>query len=178
MFQSTQENDQTFAIGLDASITSFGVYCMPINHNDWYGFSLSTDTKDGSDATRVKLLANEIMDTLSGLPHKPSVFVFEDYGPIGRTSGKITARAELCGILKYHALRTLSIPIIMVTPTALKSFATGNHLAKKEQMLNRAHQFGFYANNHDEADAYFAAKLGFELNEGNKVGVAYTRVNP
>lgn len=178
MFQSPLKNHKAYSIGLDPSLTSFGVYCLPLGHNDWYGYSMSTAVKDGNDTDRVLALANGVIETLHDLPYPPAIIVFEDYGPIGRTSGKIAQRAEMCGIIKHHALTVLNIPIAMVSPTALKQFATTKGNAKKEEMLTEANNYGYFPDTHDEADAYFAARLGVRLHSNDKTGVAFHRVNP
>lgn len=178
MFQSHPKDYKTFAVGIDASLTSFGVCCRPINHEEWFGYTIKTDAKDGTDTSRAIAIAQEVIQDLGNLPYKPAVVCFEDYGPINKTAGKIIARGEMCGIIKYHVLHVLRVPVIMVPPNALKSYATGNGKAGKEDMLNTAHNQGYYANNHDEADAYFAAQLGATLYFNEKTGCSYTRVNP
>lgn len=182
MFQSYSEIDPAYSVGLDPSLSGFGVVCRPINHEQWYGYTLKTETKDGADETRVTALAQEVIQTLNDLEHPVKVVTFEDYGPITKMAGKITARAEICGIIKYHLLHVLHVPIIMVTPNALKAFAiperTGKGFASKEEMVNMAHNQGYYAQTEDEADAYFAAQLGDTLYRGDKAGVSFRRVNP
>lgn len=168
---------QTYSVGLDASLTSFGFYAYPINHDEEYNLSLCTTPKDGGDTTRVLALADEIIDVMVCLPYKPQIVCIEDYGPINRTSGKIAQRAEMCGIIKHWTLR-YGIPLIMVTPNSLKKFATGKGNASKEQMLIAAAQRGFYANNADEADAYHAACLGEHILTGQDHATDFTRVNP
>jgi hypothetical protein len=103
---------------------------------------------------------------------------FEDYGPINRFAGKITQRAELCGIIKYHALAIWKVPVLMLAPTSLKSFATGKGKASKDDMMRAAHKYGYYPETHDEADAFHAARLGYYIHRGTKTGVSYHRVNP
>lgn len=180
MFQPNTEDDQApaYAIGLDASLTSFGVYCRPINHEEWYAFTVTSTAKDGSDAKRAVNIAKEITDTLEDLPFPIRVVGFEDYGPVGRTAGKITARAEMCGIIKAYALVAMRVPIVMAVPGALKVYATGDNKASKEKMVNTAFNQGFAAQNNDEADAYFAAQLAQAVLNNEKTGCAYVRVNP
>lgn len=103
---------------------------------------------------------------------------FEDYGPVNKRAGKITARAELCGMLKLYMLQSIVAPIVTVLPRSLKSFATGTHNAQKDEMIRKAAEHGFFADTSDEADAFFAARLAHRLYLGEKVGVDYTRTNP
>lgn len=81
-------------------------------------------------------------------------------------------------MLKHHFLRLRKIPVIMVSPPSLKSFATGKGNAKKEQMLAACAERGYFPESSDEADAYWAATLGDRILTGGKIGVQFTRVNP
>ncbi len=178
MLQQDHGQGISYTCGLDASITSFGVYCAPIGKADWFGFTVGSDSKAGTDTARVLDIAEEVIRNLSYLPHPISIAVFEDYGPVNRTSGKITARAEICGILKHHFLCTLSIPIVMVSPNSLKQYATGKGNASKEQMLEAAAELGYFAETSDEADAYFAASIGRCIQMNVRTGASFTRINP
>lgn len=166
-----------FSVGLDPSLTGFGVYCLPINHTDLYHWTLQSIASE-SDTRRVLSLADAVIEDIANLPHPVAVACFEDYGPINRMSGKICQRAEICGILKHHFLTARRAPVITIGPNALKTFATGNGKASKEDMLNQAAREGFYPNTNDEADAYFAAKVGLRAFKGTKVGASFERVNP
>jgi Holliday junction resolvasome RuvABC endonuclease subunit len=168
---------KTYSVGLDASMTSFGLYAYPINHSEEYNMSVGTDPKHGPDTRRVIDTADEIIDVMHSLPYAPKIVCIEDYGPINRTSGKVTQRAEMCGIIKQWVLLS-GIPLITVTPNSLKKFATTKGNASKEDMLLAAHSLGFYANNADEADAFHAARLGEYILMGYDHGADFTRINP
>ena len=167
----------SYSIGLDASLSSFGCYFMPIDHTEWFGFAVQTDTKHGSDTTRILDVADEVLQSIANIDGY-AIAVFEDYGPINRTSGKVTQRAEICGILKHALLRQAGVPIIMVPPKSFKQFATGNGNASKDMMLDAAAKEDYYPDTTDEADAYFLAKIGAQLLSGEKIGVSFSRVNP
>lgn len=169
----------SYSVGLDPSLTGFGVYCLPLNgEHDWYGWRLQSTARDGSDTRRVLEITSDIIGCLADLDFPIQSFSFEDYGPIGKTSGKITARAEMCGILKHYALTALRVPVITVPPNALKQFSTGKGNASKEDMLTEANKHGYYPDTHDEADAYFVARLGRAAITGGNIGVSYERINP
>lgn len=176
MLLTTEEKDCAYTVGLDASLTSFGVFCEPLGSEPRYHWSVQSTTKDGSDTKRIMEMADAIIEDLSALTIRMAVF--EDYGPINRTSGKIAQRAEMVGILKRHFLCTLRVPIVMVPPPSLKQFATGKGKASKEDMLAAATQSGVYVDTNDEADAFFAARIGAHLLNGNKTGVSFTLANP
>lgn len=184
MFCETTTEDKAhpiergYAVGLDPSLTSFGVYCLPLGHDEWYGWSLQSIAEGASDVLRILSMTNDLILSMGQLPYPVRIATMEDYGPINRTSGKIAQRAEMCGILKSHFILQLKVPVVTVPPTALKSFATGNARSSKEQIVLEAERQGFHPNNHDEADAYFAARLGRNILRGVKVGVSYVRTNP
>jgi crossover junction endodeoxyribonuclease RuvC len=178
LLRTEKENVSGYVIGLDASITSFGVYCLPYKcGGEHYGFALGSDPKLGSDTYRTQWLYEEIITTLGNLPRPIVSVCIEDYGPINARSGKITARAEMIGLLKWHFIRELKVPIIAVPPTSLKKFATGKANAKKDEIMGWAAHEGFIASCSDEADAYFCAKLARMLLDGQKVNVNYSREN-
>lgn len=107
-----------------------------------------------------------------------AIAVFEDYGQVSARAGKITARAEICGIIKRHLLLERKIPVILVSPPALKKFATGKGTASKDQMLDAAAQQGFITTENDEADAFFASSVGCRIMRNVRTGIDFTRVNP
>jgi crossover junction endodeoxyribonuclease RuvC len=178
MFLQNNPENKTYSIGLDPSLSSFGSYFLPLNHDEWYGFTTMTDTKHGTDTRRILDVAEEILQSIANLPHAPAIAVFEDYGPINRTSGKVTQRAEICGILKHHLLRIAKLPLIMVPPPSLKQFATGKGNASKDMILDAAAKHSYYPESTDEADAFFLAKIGERIIKGQTVGVSFNRVNP
>lgn len=178
MLLSEKKDHKTYSVGLDISLTSTGVYTFPINHDEWYGWALQSTVTEGNDTSRVISMSDDILDALRSLPHTPAIAVFEDYGPINRTSGKVAQRAEICGILKYHLLYEFQIPVVAISPPSLKSFATGNGKAPKKQIIDRSNQLGYFPETSDEADAYFAARLGWKIFAGEKTGAAFHRTNP
>jgi len=165
-------------VGIDASLTSCGIFALPTVRDEWFGWSVATTTKDGTDTTRIVDMAQSIVEDIENLPGAVLSLTFEDYGPINKFAGKVAQRAELCGIIKYHALWKWKIPVIMVSPPSLKSFATGNGKASKDDMLKASAKFGIYPDTHDEADAHHCARLGLKLHRGEKTGASFHRVNP
>lgn len=102
----------------------------------------------------------------------------EDYGQVSKFAGKLTARAELCGILKQYLLRERNVPLITIPPKSLKLYATGNGNAGKKDMLLRASFFGFETSVDDEADAFFCARLALDVFLGKKTGANYVMHKP
>ena len=173
LFPNPKPN-KTYCVGVDGSLTSTGVYCLPIGHDEWYGWATITNAKSGSDTRRVMDMAADITDCMDNLPYAPACVVFEDYGPINRTSGKVAQRAELCGIIKHHVLRVLRIPVITIPPTSLKQFSTGKGNSDKNAVRTAAAKLNYFPETHDEADAFFAARLGACIYHDEPVTVGYT----
>ncbi len=176
--KSDQVRDPLWVIGIDASLTSTGVYVMPLDantDNSWH--NITTTAKEGSEVYRIHRMANEICSFVSEYKHVAMVAI-EDYGPINKFAGKVVQRAEICGIVKHTLHNELGIPFLTVPPKSLKSYACGNGNASKEDMVNRAKHFGFFTESHDEADAFHLARLAQALHRGARVGIAYQLFNP
>jgi Holliday junction resolvasome RuvABC endonuclease subunit len=176
MLQQNPPKSETYCVGIDASLTCTGIYCHPTKGDEWFGWSVQSIASDGLDAKRCADIAQDIIEALDTL--NIVNITFEDYGPINKFAGKLTQRAEICGIIKHRALLTWKVPILMLSPPALKSFATGNGKASKPDMIKAAGKFGYYPETHDEADAFHASRLGLRIYRGDKTGVSFNRVNP
>jgi Holliday junction resolvasome RuvABC endonuclease subunit len=62
--------------------------------------------------------------------------------------------AELGGAVRFMLYRR-GIPFVVIGPTALKFFATGNGNASKQQMVDAARALGAEVANDNEADAWW-----------------------
>ena len=102
----------------------------------------------------------------------------EDYGQVSKFAGKLTARAELCGLIKSYLIKERRIPLITIPPKSLKLYATGNGNAGKKDMLVKASFYGFETTISDEADAFFAARLALDVLRGKKTGANYLMHKP
>ena len=177
LLQKKEHHKDSLVVGLDPSISSFGVVCLSTSGAVVYNWSVSSEADGLSDTKRILALYQSIVNDLGNI--KDIAFAcFEDYGPIGKFAGKVTQRAELCGLIKGYLLIDRAAPIIMVAPTSLKKYATGNGRATKDDMLSFAARHGFFPNSADEADAFFAAKLGYDVMRGAQPDCSYNRVNP
>lgn len=170
-------------VGLDPSMTSFGFATLrAVADGKVTTQAFTTTTKDGSDISRILYQYDQVTAAIRNLDNLEMVAI-EDYGPIGRTAGKITQRAELVGMIKLFILRELRLPIITITPTQLKLYATGNHRAKKEEVMQNCAREGHIARVSDEADAYFLAKFArlvytTAIIGKSKVGFSYATLRP
>jgi hypothetical protein len=177
MLRTNKETLQRYAIGLDPSLTSFGCYFLNLDHGEDYWVSIQSKPDHGSDTRRVIDIANSVLQEIGNLDGQIAVTVMEDYGPINRTSGKITQRAEICGIIKNSLMYGDGPrpPLITVPPTSLKEFATTKGNASKGDMLTAANNLGFFPDTNDEADAFFLARIGMRILAGGRLGIVYTK---
>lgn len=179
MHGKTTKQVYDYVIGIDASLTSTGLFCMSCRDGmENVALALTSTPKDGSDAFRVRKIANDVMTALSDLNVAMGMVCIEDYGPINKFAGKLTQRAEICGILKYALHEEWGVPFVTVPPISLKSFACGNGRASKDDMITRAKDFGFFTEVHDVADAFHLARFGKAVLNGTRIGVAYQLFRP
>ena len=90
---------------------------------------------------------------------QPDLVVYEGYA-MGKFLGKAFDRIELSGVLKY-SIWGRKIPLLVVPPSSLKLFLTGNGRAEKEDMMREASRlYGRLIRNSDEADALGLMVMG------------------
>jgi Holliday junction resolvasome RuvABC endonuclease subunit len=89
-------------------------------------------------------------------------------------SQNMHAVAELGGIIRYH-LRKIGQSPVDVAPTSLKKFITGSGAADKDQMLEAVQRAGVPIVDHNMADAYGLAQLGYALQLPDSAYLAYQR---
>lgn len=186
LFRQALQQDHPYVVGLDFSLTSTGVYMLSLkpdtNHPDFY-YHVPTTQKTGSDATRIDYISSMLIEDMRNPLYPVIAAAIEDYGPSGRTAGKILVRAELAGVVKNAIRNLISVPYYTVSPNGLKKFATGSgRTAKgqksKDSMLHAAAMEGFETKVSDQADAFHAARFCKAVINGERVNVDYTRVNP
>jgi Holliday junction resolvasome RuvABC endonuclease subunit len=181
LLRTALEQDHPYVVGLDVSLTSTGVYFLSLKkddaHPDFY-YHVTTNIKDGLDATRIDNVYRILQDDLSNPLYPVIAVCIEDYGPSGRVAGKVLVRAELCGIVKHMLRNELQVPYLLVSPNGLKKFASGKGSGDKTVTLKAAHDLGFTTKNSDEADAFHAARLCEAYVTGQKLTVSYNRINP
>lgn len=140
-------------IGLDVS-TSTGL-ALP----DGTLTRLRLRTKPAEPGRRFHELADLLERTLRLYPPVPDLAVYEGpdlHGP--GVAGKLTS----AGLRAVCLLRLfeLDVPAVLVEPTRLKRYATGNGRADKDAMVAAAVADGAEPRNDDEADAYWLRHLG------------------
>jgi crossover junction endodeoxyribonuclease RuvC len=136
-------------IGLDLSLT-----CTGVAGNGWTRALKPPADLDGM--RRLHWLREHIIDCC-----RPwDLVVIEGYA-YARSNGQAAA-GELSGIIRY-ALWRRDIPFIIVQPSSVKKYATGNGNAAKDAMLGAAYKRlpGFDGGN-DEADAAWLRAMALD----------------
>ncbi|UUV43826.1 RuvC-like resolvase [Rhodobacter phage RcKickapoo] len=166
-------------VGLDPSMTSFGFAELnTVSDGRIKTQAFITEPADGSDMQRIRTQYARViaaLDSVDGL----SMAAIEGYGPLGRTAGKITQRAELIGMIKLRVLDYYRVPLVIIGPQQLKKYATGNAKAKKDEVMQNCAREGHIAQVSDEADAYFLAKFARLVYTGARTsGISYETIKP
>lgn len=120
---------------------------------------LTLRTKPDQPGRRLHELADALERKLRTYPPVPDLAVYEGpdlHGP--GVAGKLTSAGFRAVVLLR--LFELDVPAVLVEPTRLKRYATGNGRASKEQMIEAAELDGARPRNDDEADAYWLRHLG------------------
>lgn len=78
---------------------------------------------------------------------QPSIFGVTTPATVIKLCSYVSTLEELCLPAGFN------IPVRQCNPAQLKKFWTGNGRAKKPEMVQQAHRFGFKVDNDDEADA-------------------------
>lgn len=146
-------------IGLDPGLCHPAVAYMAGQNIDTY----SIDTKGLTGMRRIKYILEKLF-----LP-QPNRIIMEGYAfGMGRgLACRLADMGELCGIVKWECEKR-NVEVIVITPTALKKFATGKGNSNKEAVRDAANKEREKAGlpwlkTHDEADAYWLLKIGLEL---------------
>lgn len=143
--------------GLDLSITATGVaHWADIRTETW-------TTNDGDGDARLNDLAARLILYIDGFPCRPELLVIEDllFGPRASKSSGITSM--LHGVVRCELIER-SVPYLLVSPSTLKIYATGNGQATKGDMraelIKRA---GLDVRSEDECDSWWLRALGLDL---------------
>jgi len=126
-------------------------------------FSITAHAGADDPYRRLHELAREVERAFKLRPPMPDLVAVEDYalGSPGRLS--LIRLGEVGGVIRTR-LFELDTPLVLIPPTSLKRFATGNGNATKEQMVRRAIELGCIAPggtapNDDEADAWHLRRM-------------------
>lgn len=159
-----------YSIGLDQSLNNVGICVITPNKEVEYLFTYhpikSVDEVDR--LIRIKQFLARLMETYSDGPlwDENSTVVLEGYA-YGKDY-QAHQLGEVGGVIRV-LLRELKTPFLVVSPVALKKFATGNHKASKDEMMAQATKEGASIKDDHQADAYFLARVGYFFNRENEV---------
>lgn len=133
---------------------------------DWYQGLLVSPVPDGEFARW-----ETIKDAVMGFAMHAHQVTIEGYA-FGSDTAWATSLRELGGIVRYH-LRKARLPLVEVTPTQLKKFATGDGRADKNIVLKEVFKrWELDLSDDNMADAFVLAKIGVALSRpGGLVGL-------
>lgn len=141
-------------VGLDLSTKRIGFAAA-----DGQLLSISGHAGAEDPYRRLHELTRELARAFRVRPPGPDLVVVEDYalGAPGRLS--LVRLGEIGGIVRTWLFEQ-DWPIVLVSPSSVKRFATGNGNATKEAMISRAIELGARGNvNDDEADAFHLRRM-------------------
>lgn len=139
------------AAGLDLSLTKTGI---AVAGRAW------TIGVKARGTERLSLLTTEIAHNLLG--RGIHLVAIEGYSYGSKTS-QAHSIGELGGCVRRD-LHHEGVPFVVVAPTSLKKFATGNGRAKKEEMVaNARERLGYEGFDDDEADALFLEQVALHM---------------
>ena len=144
--------------GLDASLTSSG-FAYTLDDKVCTGRIL-TNSLRGPE--RLDFVITSIRNIFRTKQFGKEVLVaLEGYAMgVPAKGSRVFDIGELGGVLKHHFWLN-GYDVLVVPPTTLKMFVTGNGRAKKpEVMQGIADVWGYKVQQHDEADAFGLMKLG------------------
>lgn len=141
-------------VGIDPSFTRTGM-CILEGENHSF-ISISSD-KHMNTFDRQKAILSGVCSNLK----KYDIVTLEEFGVSARfaPSGKFCERIELCGMLKLVLPKMTRLPWLSITPSMLKSFATGKSTSHKDDVMKAIEQrWKVKPANNDDGDAFVLAK--------------------
>jgi crossover junction endodeoxyribonuclease RuvC len=117
--------------------------------------------KDAFDYRIARIVEIALRTIQQAIDHRVQFAVIEGYIHAGRFVNSM--QYEIGAIVRSY-LWSANIPVVEVTPTALKKFATGAGRADKKQMVAAAHElWGYDGKDDNQADALALAYMGLTL---------------
>lgn len=155
------------SIGLDLSLVGTGVVLLENGKiiKQQLIKSKPVGNKPVNEVKRIQKIVEEIEFTIG--EYRPRIAVIEGLAFMARNS---TALVQLSALnyMTRAMLMNYNIPFVIVAPTTLKKFVTGNGASKKDVMLIETFKrWGVTILDDNEADAYGLAQVGLALLGGN-----------
>jgi crossover junction endodeoxyribonuclease RuvC len=135
-------------LGIDQSLNATGICRM-----DDVGSVVALATVnpgDAKDGARLILVKRAIAAIASEIEF--AALEGYSYDSVGR----VFELGEIGGVVKVLLIES-NIPYVVVPPSMLKKFATGNSSASKEDMVDTAKERGCMTTDDNQADAFFLA---------------------
>lgn len=155
------------SLGLDLSLTGTGVVILTDGKlvKQVLIKSKPVGDKPVDELKRIEKIVDEIHKATCSLTIDIAVIENLAFGVRNATS--LTQLAGLNYFVRSMCLVT-GIPFVLVAPTSLKKYVTGNGAAKKDAMLMETFKrWGVTMLNDNECDAYGLSQLGLALMGGN-----------
>jgi Holliday junction resolvasome RuvABC endonuclease subunit len=156
------------SIGIDTSLTGTGV--IVLNDGKIVGQKLikSKPVPDGKpidEVRRIETIVGEIFLVVK--EHKPQIAVIEGLAFMVKNTTALVQLSALNYFTRSMLMKN-GVPFVIVAPTSLKKFITGNGASKKDVMLMETFKrYGVTILDDNENDAYGLAQVGLALLGGN-----------
>lgn len=162
--------NKIISVGIDLSLTGTGVVILEDGKLMEQKLIKSKPTANGTpkdEVKRIQKIVEEVQDSIIYHKGKIQVAVIEGLAFMVRNA---TALVQLSALnyMTRAMLMEYDIPFIIVAPTSLKKFITGNGAAKKDVMLIETYKrYGVTLLDDNVCDAYGLAQVGLALFGGN-----------
>jgi len=155
------------SLGVDLSLTGTGLVILENGKSVYQDLIKSKPSGDKpiDEVKRIRKIVETIELTVG--EYMPTIAVIEGLAFMARNS---TALVQLSALnyMTRAMLMDYHVPFIIVAPTSLKKFVTGNGAAKKDVMLIETFKrYGVSILDDNVCDAYGLAQVGLALQGGN-----------
>lgn len=160
------------AIGLDLSLTGTGVVVLNDGKIVEQKLIKSKPVPDGKPIDEV-LRIRGIVDTIEKIitQYIPAIAVIEGLAFMVRNATALVQLSALNYMIRYMLMQN-NVPFVIVAPTSLKKFITGNGASKKDVILIELYKrWGVTILDDNEADAYGLSQIGLALLNGNSKAI-------
>ena len=152
------------SLGLDLSLTGTGVVVLndgKIVKQRLIKSKPISDGKPSDEVKRIRKIVEEI-ELIVG-DSTPTIAVIEGLAFMVKNATALVQLAAL-NYMTRAMLMDYNVPFLIIAPTSLKKFVTGNGAAKKDVMLIETYKrWGVSILNDNECDAYGLARLGYSI---------------
>lgn len=146
-------------VGVDQALRKIGVAVV---HGDSVELlKLIVPPRDLRDALRLQFLEDALSHALEPFSDAAGAAMEgQSYG----STGQLDQLGQVAGIVKLHLLKRYSVSPLVVPPSTLKKFVTGNGQADKSAMMRATKVYwDLETDNDDLCDAHGLAKLAQEF---------------